>query len=516
MIFCMTILGSCRSDKEEIAPDNKVSSLRTNLKDDQLKRIFGTALVNAFIDEPGIRVMIKEEALKRFNFDYEVLYHMVKHYPVKGEETFRDILLHYFDDVSVLEEIESQSPLLTIMIPELPENSFSAELWDAQSQIPAVALRIKSEKGVPILRKTYDGVMEEDYVPFNQIPGFPVVVIKDNERIEVSAKDDELTFSVPNETFRLRFTHANFDNRENIPFSKNEERFVFNPDPKLIQAKQYKDNDPNFLWHRDYIYYDLTPTNDRGPFNLDFRERLVSFTFLQGMSAYQHISQYPGDPAIYPGYISTNNSYGGGWTDGHFEFLVNALVDAKIGRPAIEPKFPASGDDLFDIEYEECGRDRCRWYHGCFGPDIVFYCLKSVTPKTFLPQRVDLMDWDLNVYAPIMTIRIEEIDNSQTITNVETSSSEFAANIKTDGGILKKIGIQFGVDGKVQQQSQRTVVTTIANNNLGETTVNFGNDVLLQYHGNFGFIPGKPSHLYSTREFSTGWVSVSVEPVRVQ
>ena len=53
-------------------------------------------------------------------------------------------------DIEILKKIESKIPNLTIFVPELPDNIFSAELWNVDSEIPVVAVRDIGTIGVPI------------------------------------------------------------------------------------------------------------------------------------------------------------------------------------------------------------------------------------------------------------------------------------------------------------------------------------------------------------------------------
>jgi len=48
-------------------------------------------------------------------------------------KTFRDLLLKRCGNESLFEEIEREMPLLTILVPELPKNSFSAVNWDVET-----------------------------------------------------------------------------------------------------------------------------------------------------------------------------------------------------------------------------------------------------------------------------------------------------------------------------------------------------------------------------------------------
>lgn len=167
-------------------------------KTDQLKVDFGRAFAQALKESPELRQFIKQEALKQFNKDYDVLYNLVKHKPVSGKPSTRQkngsvnsldgLMQNYFEEKGTLDDIQSQLPLLTVFVPKLPENSFSAESWDPNdpSQIPVVGVRVDNTNEVPMI----DAVNNHEYVLEDDvIPGYPVVVIKNNERLAVNTND---------------------------------------------------------------------------------------------------------------------------------------------------------------------------------------------------------------------------------------------------------------------------------------------------------------------------------------
>jgi len=230
----------------------------------------------------------------------------------------------------------------------------------------------------------------EFQLPFDLAPAFPVVVVKDNERVTTSISANELTFQVPNSPFLYQFTDENFDNRKGRTDRNAAARTVFSTlmDQKLIDARNLMD--PVDGWQRDHIYYRLTPTNAKGPFSLDFKECITSFRFNYGKEAYTKIAEQSGDPrvALYQSNSSTPPSPGAAWTEGSFEFLVNALVNAKtIGVPSTYKRFSANGYDLFDLEYELVFYKTCRWYQGClYGDDLYVYAAKCIRSKKHHPQ----------------------------------------------------------------------------------------------------------------------------------
>jgi len=185
-------LSSCEKEENLIhTKNNSITSLDAkNAQGEKIydsqsenQRIFGKALLEAMKNSPSLRKFIKTEALKKFNHDYDVLFATVKNEIVEEGKTFRDIILENLEkngqSEEILKQIEFTNPLLTIFVPSLPENSFSAETWDTENQIPDVALRLFTTNDVPCFSlEKGEYVLEAKY-----IPSFPIVVIKHNERV---------------------------------------------------------------------------------------------------------------------------------------------------------------------------------------------------------------------------------------------------------------------------------------------------------------------------------------------
>lgn len=497
LALCVTLtFTSCREegfdakDQEPTVMDNKDYS--------NLQKSFGQALAKALIESKEIRAFLKEQALLMFDKDYDVLYQLVKERPLSNGKSFREALLPYFSSEDQLQDIERKLPLLTIFVPELPEGSFSAHTWNTDDQIPYVALSQKKTNEVPIISD--EG--EEFVLKGNMIPGFPVVVLKDNERVTVrsfssSQGANKRSFQTQDNA-NFEFIDESFDNLNPVAAANNSsKRATLSIDPKLIAARNY-----GLEWHRDHIYYNMTPTVPKGEFSLDFREYITSFRFINGEQGYTKIADQSGDPRIIGGGPVT------GWTDGSFEFRVVALINGKVTKPTLEPMFTAKGSDLFDVEYEKIIIYKCRkpW---CWGSDVVAYIPKTITPKTYNPN-VPLMKWDLDSYSSSMVIKIEEYDVSENITETHNVSSKFATNFQIEGQIKKKIGFKFGASLEQTTSQTHQRIYTLGSDYLGETIVDFGDKVII---GETSTIIGK---IYLTQEYSTGFVAISVEPKRVQ
>ena len=266
------------------------------------------------------------------------------------------------DRLEILEKIKQLFSTLTIFVPELPDNSFSAELWNVESEVPYTALRVKNSNDV----MGY-GVNKEFLIPSNEIPKYPIVVVKLNERVvSVNKAQRNLSpMSIINPD--IVFFSDVFDNTENASsviqnrnFSSGDTRDRTGSIPENMK-KVYEAYDvfaATNEWPRDYIYYGLTPQQPKGPFNRDFKESLVYFKLLgDPRTVMNKICDQSEDPRIDG---NTHQETGGGcpggstiltpWTDGSLEFIVKVYVanQAGIGNEYIN-NFIVKPSALFKI-----------------------------------------------------------------------------------------------------------------------------------------------------------------------
>jgi hypothetical protein len=210
--------------------------------------------------------------------------------------TLHDFLLPFFGSEGVLADAENALPLLTIFVPTLPEDSFSAELWDVHDdeQIPDVALALKNISYVPVI-----GREDEKYlIEPGWFPGYPIVVLKENERVitDQSPRFDELDTRIIVSggvaSGRIRYNGDDIRELDEPRYSGNVSiRFRDNNFDTYYGVTTgttgttggYQgvtdDNIPDYLrtaydvfadvpgsWQRDNIYYGLTPTNTENEF----------------------------------------------------------------------------------------------------------------------------------------------------------------------------------------------------------------------------------------------------------
>lgn len=185
-----------------------VTKDNSEISRDQLKIQFGYAFAKVLAENKDVRDIIKKEAIKKIDFDYDVLYTMIKDQTIQTGKTIEESMLDYIS-IDTLNTIIQKMPTLTIFVPELPEHIFSAETWETENIIPEIAIRLADSYNVPILDN--NGNMEICEV--DEIPMFPVVVIKENERI--TSITNIKTKASPNELLRqsdLTFADEIFNN----------------------------------------------------------------------------------------------------------------------------------------------------------------------------------------------------------------------------------------------------------------------------------------------------------------
>lgn len=383
----MSCMQSCKKDQLPVSPNAVIVPENIN----QLQTVFGKALSKALKSDVELREFLKKESLKKFDLDNDILYQMVKDVSISNGETFHDKLTHYITATDLL-AIENQLPLLTIFVPSLP-SGFSPQTWQASQEIPKVAVQRLGDSRVPFYNE--DGV--EAFVQPGDIPGFPLIAIKQSERVMTRKNGDSSSETFfQNTGFSFSFTAPTFDRlhpgSEEIQRRKMQEAHS----AKALQAKENKSDpsknnrlawsylmasrverayqidiaNPGFEWQRDYVYYGITPSVPKGKLLSNFRENI------QGMKinnqGIQRMSGYSGDPTL-P--VVGNVSYGQPiWLDGNYEFLIVLLNNPKDGSPAQRNiRFGARPQDLYSVNYSPISNGSA------------FYRVDSITPLDFYP-----------------------------------------------------------------------------------------------------------------------------------
>jgi hypothetical protein len=497
-------ITSCKKEKAQPQTDPE----KTNISIDYAYQTeFSKALAKAVKEQPDLRTFIKNEALKQFDKDYDILFQAVKDVKVNNEGTFYDILMKYADQKEVFQQACDKLPLLTIFVPELP--NFSAETWNANSAIPVVAVKPDDNlKSGEI--SIYDAAGKEDRLAPGLIPGFPVLVVKTNERVVLSSakqSDKGSNYRIVESQTQTFFSNNKFsftflDNTFNglADNSHTNTRTGMNQ-PALniytidkINVDAYTSGSE---WHRDFVYYGITPSNPNGRFTNRFSEYITSFKLLNGNDL-NVISDQTNDPQ--PDKLRKLSDPQ--WTEGRFEFRISIFINGKNGvGNELRKAFTASGADLFDLTYKPI--------KGPIG-NLVVYILTSVTPKAFNPN-IEITSWDLEQYGSAWKFAITEYDPTEEFTRTITHSSEYGTNFGIDIGTGEKIkvGAKFGISSTTTNSIAYQYKITTGSDDLAEGILDFRSPVITS-------LTGSPaSQRYTTYEVTTGMVSLAVEPKRV-
>lgn len=508
IVLSFLALGSCSNEEDFTDNKNAQELNRISQKDEKsiLKEKFAFSLMKSLNESQLLRDLIKNEALKMFNKDYEILVYTIKDFRLENGMTLEETINKNSENNFQLSNLLQIEPTLTLLVPELPLESFSAKKWNTQSEIPAVAIRTNYTNEVPLITPE----LKLEMMPSDVIPGFPVIVVKNNERVISNLENPNIRSLKTKTVFEkdgviIKFWSDSFDNEND---SNQSARLVRNLDPVLVSAYNiYDQQNPNLNgWQRDYIYYGIRPSSPNGPFIYDFQEHLRSFSMTgTPINAYNKISDQTGDP-FFNNNHRINTSH---WTGGFYEFKVRTIVNAKngVGNELING-FTVSPDQLFLLEYETYTTGTWFW-------EKTYYRLKNIYNQSVLVD-IPLINWDLDEYASSIKIEIEEVDLTTTTVITDSRTVKFATNFSIDAtlGTKVKTGLKFGASLETTQTHTVQKTFTQGNDFLGEAIVNFADKVILG-QTNSGWPIGTR---WQTRDYTTGlgYCKFSIEPKKVQ
>jgi hypothetical protein len=529
---------------------------------EKLRLDFGRAFALAIKENPELRKFIKEEAQKKFNKDYDVMYHLVKNKPLSGQyyrssnnttstyNTLRSLLLNYFENESELVQIENQLPLLTVFVPELPESSFSAETWDVDDpeQIPVVAIRLDNTNEVPMI----DIVNNHEYVlEMDLIPGYPVVVIKNNERLVVNNNNhnfiksstvlntgDGLSYRFIDDNFNSNITSlspAIIDNDGGIyggsfgggtsssqctipfPHIPGRQNTV---SPFLQNAFNIFEGVVTQAWQRDNIYYQLTPTVTTNTYVGGKYVEAISYFRFQGNPAdvFNFMSnQFNGsnpDPQLINQNWESNRRVP--WTDGRFEIGISVTDNAK-NRPNVNATlaFDAKASDLFTYTHTSITRWRgvwpVRWRRTYYKPVINGFKGMDFTSIALDATKLHIHSWDLTEYSNIWNFEIKELDFTTEFTTQTSNVKKYNTNVNIDTSIPLgekiKVGLKFGASTEETNTSTRTLKWVEGSDFLGMFDVPFGDRIVIKNPCNNQLYP---------RLYTSSRCAIEIRPIQVE
>jgi hypothetical protein len=175
-------LWSCKEQDKNVQPSEEITVLTPTEYNSRLEDVAKALAIS--MNEKSVRSFIKEEALKRFDGDYDILYGQVENKKINGEN-FESILATNtsagknakVDAVNNLRLTQKLIPLLNIAVP------VNIDKWDVDNYNPLVVVLsddYDDQKTTKV--KGFRGDGSYTFIDAKLRPKDPVIVVGTNER----------------------------------------------------------------------------------------------------------------------------------------------------------------------------------------------------------------------------------------------------------------------------------------------------------------------------------------------
>lgn len=501
-LFCIAAFCACTDQVNEFPsqPDGSQSKTIVQAPLDQVtaQKKFAKALSKAVSNSLDVRKFLKAEAVAQFDNDYDIFYPLVKNKIVYDKQSLRDILLSYCKDENELVQIEQSLPLLNILVPDLSLFwDFNAEKWNVDDKEVSVICRDDKDNTL------YENGENIGKMTTGDIPDFPCLVVKNNERMKVSSvktRSGEATYEFLSDAFdgsKRKLQTRHYEEDINLQPTEDLEAYV-NGSEIMSSVKdawnEFK-NVPN-AYQRDYIYYGITKENKPGTLNRYIREKLYRFRI--AANAYSAINDPTQDPTLQDtqknkGYLTNEEIIQKIWTDGNFEFHFKSYISGEDSKEAMEAKltFTINPRDAFSLEKIHLKHKNST----AFRQSKNFYTVdaKNLRSKWIYPEKSDknaddlvfTLPWDLYNKSLSIFMFVEEWDKGQTITQEKSVVSEFInkADFSIEGsGSIGKVSLStklgYGFSHTKTVSNKATIQTTVESDPLGTLYFQYNDPII--------------------------------------
>ena len=501
-LFCIAAFCACTDQVNEFPsqPDGSQSKTIVQAPLDQVtaQKKFAKALSKAVSNSLDVRKFLKAEAVAQFDNDYDIFYPLVKNKIVYDKQSLRDILLSYCKDENELVQIEQSLPLLNILVPDLSLFwDFNAEKWNVDDKEVSVICRDDKDNTL------YENGENIGKMTTGDIPDFPCLVVKNNERMKVSSvktRSGETTYEFLSDAFdgsKRKPQTRHYEEDINLQPTEDLEAYV-NGSEIMSSVKdawnEFK-NVPN-AYQRDYIYYGITKENKPGTLNRYIREKLYRFRI--AANAYSAINDPTQDPTLQDtqknkGYLTNEEIIQKIWTDGNFEFHFKSYISGEDSKEAMEAKltFTINPRDAFSLEKIHLKHKNST----AFRQSKNFYTVdaKNLRSKWIYPEKSDknaddlvfTLPWDLYNKSLSIFMFVEEWDKGQTITQEKSVVSEFVnkADFSIEGsGSIGKVSLStklgYGFSHTKTVSNKATIQTTVESDPLGTLYFQYNDPII--------------------------------------
>lgn len=496
-VFCLFFIFACSEQQESIVTDND-SVVADKISSQEAQKKFAKVLSRAISDNSALRSFIKEESLKQFDNDYDVFYPFVKHKIVSGKQTFREILLSYCENEGDLKQIEESSLLLNILVPDLSLfGGFNAEKWDITNNDVAVVANDDADNTV------YEDGEEIGSLSLSEIPAFPCLVVKNNERMFVSnaaTRADGAIYKFTDDAFNGELNrqtrHSSFD--QAVEETDNTEFYIpaSKLHPSIIKAWEEFKNISN-AYARDYIYYNIDKANQSGELNRNIRESIYKFRIFP--SWIKIVDQEGSDPSLVTEftqkkrYLTNDEIIAKMWKDGNLEIVFDTYLGAETSKEVMRHRnlFSLKATQLWSLEKVHIYHKNSTGFR--HSKNTYTVNTNNLKPKWVYPgelgsdNSVFFQPWDLYSSSTLINLFISETDDGQTIEETRTVMNQyvnkFDANVEASGGKDKgmKWGVKmgYGYTETTSNTGTTKIVTTKESDDLGNIIINFSDPIIV-------------------------------------
>lgn len=478
IVFASMLFFSCSKESMDYSEESEIIAI---WNEQDALRDFSIALSKVVSTNEDARALIKNESLRKFDNDYDVLFANIKDRNISEGKTLGDIVQAVLGEKASIEDILSIVPTLTIYVTDvtwLDPDGFRADRWDTSDRRVSVTyLGAGKECEKLYANGSFIGRIE----PYT-IPGGPVLIVKKNERVRAKANTRAGVDDNPYEFIADAFNPAcnksetKGNNYYTGPYSWNwlegqtpgehAETMTISMlnsiNPDIISAyEMFKTH--QYALQNDYICYGMTPDSLQGTLHNNVHLRLVRFKIHP--SAFDYVIDEEGIDRKFTGnsWSTDDNGHGASaepsvstvyskiWSDGRLEIHVETyglsgttqyLLNEDVHNVDIADLFTVNQQS---IKREQWGSTPIKWYI-TWRYSIANRNETTLTEKWYYPaSTADLPTWDL-VNNSAFYMRFTEHDSGAT-TNTQVTATNKKANsfsLSGEGSVGISIGGQAG------------------------------------------------------------------------
>jgi len=513
----------------KIESDPKLDSSSNTISDGfNAQKEFSIILSKAAHENRDLRVFLRDEALKQFDYDYDVFYPYTKDKLVGNSKTFREVLLGYCESESQLEKIENALPLLNILLPDMAwidSDLFSAETWNVDDDDVMVTFREGNRN-----QEFYENGCLSFNLEGNELPCGPILVVKNNERMQFNPStkscgsgnyefcEEEFDNTKPS-TKAASWTHDTiyYDVEDTTDYAPLLRVYAYSPlGSEAAISDNVPKNTPGAL--RDYCYYGMSKSNPVGKLNTTVKEGLFRIKFNSVTDIKAVCDDIGGGDPCY----ETHNSYtssNSGVDEGFFGLMCEGSLElyidyyyGVINSNTIKrnKKLVLNPKDILQVKSVEKGFQHKTMFNKRHWTYDIKFATKWYYPKT----KMDFFNWNLSENSTTLSLHVWEKDAKVTRKDKKsyTWSYSSSSNFGFDVDILSVIKLNFGVGDEVKSNVTQEVEYTVTeeDDDLSWVDISYNDP----YITDVVMVGGRVSS-YRLCSYSTGAVSISLIPYKL-